>query len=334
MTMACKTGACLLAMWTWVLLGFSLPLDAAEWRRSGDPECTVEAVGGIEAGDKAALEKLLQAGSRQVLCLNSPGGSYSEAIEVIELISRTLQQPIATRVKAGTECLSACALIFLAGNNGTSAKGQREPLRHLDARGLLGFHGPYIRTGSIASDPKLAAEAFRAGLRAIGRLLERGEETMFPSDLLVGALQKGADEFLYVDTVGKAGEWSINIVGYRKPTSFTTQMLQRACLNDTIWRVGIDSDSVSKTPGPVIQLKNSRFRGVYPGFGDEGTFRCTVDVYRDAKGEHYLDLYLDDVPHAGALEQAAKRATSPGKAPGKPLWYVFRPETKLSEIAQ
>jgi hypothetical protein len=107
--------------------------------------CSFTLQGPISDGDFAALREAFNRRSpidpldqrAGGLCLNSPGGSYDEALKISELL---YERGIATVVEDGAECYSACAIIFMAG----TAPHHLLPLRRLSAGGILGFHAPYI----------------------------------------------------------------------------------------------------------------------------------------------------------------------------------------------
>lgn len=82
--------------------------------------------GPIESGDSARLERLL---ARTVLLeaiLESPGGVMVEGLEIGQVLRKA---KVATRVRRGRECASACFLAFLGG-----------PLRVVEPTGRLGVH--------------------------------------------------------------------------------------------------------------------------------------------------------------------------------------------------
>ena len=197
--------------------------------------------GAIEAGDSeklsAALSALGAAGgfdSRNVsLCLNSLGGNYDEALKLMTTLLTFTN--MATVVDAGAECYSACAFLFLAGNAQRSEDGELAPNRTLDVRGTLGFHAPYLQTGTGTDVTAATIENFRRGVSAIAKMLEIDRRELIPRGLLAKALQVGANELLYVDTVEKVGVWSIKLKGYKPPAALTSKMLDQACRSKDLW---------------------------------------------------------------------------------------------------
>jgi hypothetical protein len=118
-----------------------------------DPVCNVRLSGPIVAGDNKKLESELDTVGprgapsdhalgryRTTLCLSSPGGSYSEGLQIANSL---LEQHFRTMIEPNAICYSACTLIFVAGN--FQFEGQYFPDRRLHVAGQLGFHAPYIK---------------------------------------------------------------------------------------------------------------------------------------------------------------------------------------------
>ena len=89
--------------------------------------CTHRLDGYIENGDAERVISQLKVdlpddGSRldytndqAVLCLNSPGGSLTDAARIANAIVNELRYGLGTKIESGDSCLSACAIIFMAG---------------------------------------------------------------------------------------------------------------------------------------------------------------------------------------------------------------------------
>ena len=89
----------------------------------------------------AVLTKLLERRTVGYLALNSPGGLVQPTL-VLGKVARA--KGVATIVEGGRECYSACALLFLAGNE--RVLGETVLLKgRLDRKqAVVGFHAPYI----------------------------------------------------------------------------------------------------------------------------------------------------------------------------------------------
>ena len=165
------------------------------------------------------------------VCLSSGGGSFAEAQKIIEYM--TSGAGVATIVRAGDECYSACALIFMFGNIRTFGEN-RFIDRRLDVRGKLGFHAPYVTADAVVPE-EVVAKAYQSGIQAVANLLELDRKGFLNRALVVDFLRTGPDTFLNLDTVGKAGEWVVELTGYALPGEVTSAMLGQACENDIEW---------------------------------------------------------------------------------------------------
>ena len=349
-----------------LLLFPTLPTQAAEVGPGNAPVCELKLEGPIEAGDSeklsAALHALGAAGgfdSRNVsLCLNSLGGNYDEALKLMTTLLSVTN--VATVVDAGAECYSACAFLFLAGNAQRSEDGELAPNRTLDVRGTLGFHAPYLQTGTGTDVAAATIENFRRGVSAIAKMLEIDRRELIPRGLLAKALQVRSNELLYVDTIEKVGVWSIKLKGYKPPAALTSKMLDQACRNKDMWTnfshtvLGRPADDTKSLHGlrqsdfpeirgsdEPIKLAGGRFRETLDLFGHEATNVCIIDVYSNEKNELYLSLTMfpadqqqpEPEPFA---EQVTARLNDPQSLEviSTPLWYVYAPDTALMSLAR
>jgi hypothetical protein len=344
----------------------TLPAHGAEVGPGNAPLCELKLEGAIEAGDSeklsAALSALGAAGgfdSRNVsVCLNSLGGNYDEALKLMTTLLTFTN--VATVVDAGAECYSACAFLFLAGNAQRSEDGELAPNRTLDVRGTLGFHAPYLQTGTGTDVTAATIENFRRGVSAIAKMLEIDRRELIPRGLLAKALQVRSNELLYVDTIEKVGVWSIKLKGYKPPASLTSRMLDQACRNKDMWTnfshtvLGRPADDPESLHGlrqsdfpeirgseEPIKLVDGRFHETLDLFGHEATNVCIVDVYSNEKNELYLSLSMfpadqqqpEPEPFA---EQVTARLNDPQSLEviSTPLWYAYSPDTALMSLAR
>ena len=349
----------------WLLVP-ALPSHGAEVGPGKSPLCELQLEGPIEAGDSeklsAALATLGAAGgfdSRAVsLCLNSLGGNYDEALKLMTTLLTFTN--VATIVDAGAECYSACAFLFLAGNTQRSEDGELAPNRTLDVRGTLGFHAPYLQTGTGTDVAAVTIENFRRGVSAIAKMLEIDRRELIPRGLLAKALQVGSNELLYVDTIEKVGVWSIKLKGYKPPASLTAKMLDQACRSKDMWtnfshtvlgRAADDGESLHglrqsdfpeiRGSDEPIKLVDGRFHTTLDLFGHEATNVCIIDVYANEKNELFLSLTMfpadqqqpEPEPFA---EQVTARLNDPQSLEviSAPLWYVYAPETTLMSLGR
>jgi len=235
-----------------VLLTFLQPQIAAgaEIRKSGDGVCILEIVGPIEQGDYEEFVKIAkeefpgsdgESTRRDIVCLNSPGGSLSEGV----LFAKNfLKMGISTVVRANESCFSVCAIMFMMGSfTGDEVKGLS---RKLHVKGTLGFHRPYLQIDEQKLvDVKLLALAYDAAFAAALDLISIANtsapwsaDPMMKSDLVEVMLSHIGNEFFYIDNVDKAGRWDIQLYGYTVPKTSTLERAFYSCENTLQWQMG------------------------------------------------------------------------------------------------
>ncbi len=186
------------------------------------PRCNVRLKGEIKKGDLSKIRKAF----RQVkhgnlvapafLCLDSPGGSYQEGLNIAKFLLGDSGNGISTVIERGAKCLSSCALIFMAGNN-AETKYAFLPGRWLHVRGQLGFHAPYIKKSGLPTldySREDVLKFFRSAQKGIQHLIKVfsvrahyggddrwvGRPWVRPS-LFHELLAMGPDEIFFIDTI-------------------------------------------------------------------------------------------------------------------------------------
>lgn len=146
---------------------FTGSATAATLELGGDDymQCIATLSGPIESGDAQALGTVVKAlraeaeaderkslgltagepvftkFGTQRLCLDSPGGSLTEAIKMGDIL---YSEQLGTAVARDASCQSACAVLFLAGTELLTGDGATGPNRILHATARLGFHAPSL----------------------------------------------------------------------------------------------------------------------------------------------------------------------------------------------
>lgn len=157
------------------------------------------------------------------LCLNSPGGSLSEAMRIVEYFR--LQSTdgaeggpagIQTAVARGDRCESACSFVFFAGrfvrfSGNANYEGRSNHLLH--PLGHLGLHAPFLPFADQRYSKAEVEQIWQIGMDAtalISRQIANGN--LFMSKGLFSELMTYLpDEMLVVETVGQAVKWDINV---------------------------------------------------------------------------------------------------------------------------
>lgn len=326
--------------------------SAAELRTDGGPRCHLKLVGDIEEGDAERLAKHLDRldAHKNFVCLNSGGGSYSEALELISLFLKR-GGVAATVVDRGDQCLSACALLFLAGQKHLG-DGEFVPFRFMGVDAKVGFHAPYISASGNANSAAVS-KIYREGVVAIGRLLaltasDPNREKLFPRDLLGEALQVGPDDFFLLDTVDKLGRWNVRLISDWRPERVTNRMLHSACVNADMWSLFVrpmkDQDySVDFMGKPLpretaLALSNRRFRTTFAGFGPEASEKCRAELFDHPKFGPFISIDFETATSSrnllafGDIDSRWKGDELERYAVGVPSYYLLPASTRLSDL--
>lgn len=111
----------------------------------GDLERIAAAVGQYVDCDPRTLPDT--GGNCAVITLASEGGNYVEGLEIAHFFR---ENAIATWVKTGSYCYSACAFAFLGGSGHSSWPATGDYIdRTVEPGGTLGFHAPYVAADSL-----------------------------------------------------------------------------------------------------------------------------------------------------------------------------------------
>lgn len=188
--------------------------------------CSHSVFGEIEDGDLSKIAELHRDEPVKSVCLNSPGGSWSEGIELAKFF---YESGISTAVGPSHQCLSACAIAFLGG----SYQGydlETYPSRYLHRYGKIGFHAPFLEGIQGGSYPaRLVELAYKEAMHSVSGLVKLSSELRLPDDFLVRVFSTPRDEMFFVTKFRDVVDLSISLVGYKMPQSLTDSMIRRAC---------------------------------------------------------------------------------------------------------
>lgn len=242
------------------------------------------------------------------ICLDSIGGSFSEAIRIADIIYGQL----GTAVEAGFKCLSACAVSFMAGTYNTETDAGIVISRVLEAGGKLGFHAPALAVPDGQYTKDHVQRAYKVSVAATGALSRRMAKMSFSPSLLTAMYSTPPDEMLMIEYIHQAALWEITIAGIKWPRKLTARHVGYACFN-AYRAAGFTSD-----PSPLQYFGNAKgvsfskggWRPVakQTGYGQEGAGTCVFeynptppeswDFTSNAYGSILVDAwpYLEPVP--------------------------------------
>ncbi|MGY3436874.1 MULTISPECIES: hypothetical protein [unclassified Marinovum] len=216
---------------------------AAEFSTDPSGTCAVTLTGEIAEGDTARLDEIAldqpaswtlpDDGHWKTICLDSPGGSFAEAMTLGRYLAT---RQIGTVVEEAATCTDACALAFLFG---TAAQGPNRAVTHrrLHIGGTLGFRQPALaeETGSVAQMIDFYALAAMSRPDAARPFLD--------ADLAGAMPASDAPEPFLIDTVNRAGRWDIAVIGFKAP-ALSDRGFFHACQSLTIWSKGLSTGAV------------------------------------------------------------------------------------------
>jgi hypothetical protein len=295
---------------------------SAELTRANSTLCDVKLQGPIEPGDFKKFKDRLEWGTR--LCLNSPGGSYFDGVELFEHIGGNA---ISTAVDAFDVCFSACAIAFMGGS--VRVEASRLPNRTLHAKAKLGFHSPFFG-GNDATVP-LAEDKVRLGvalgISVVAKLIRANNFHLLPRELMADMLETPPSDMYQVNTFQRARDLDIRLVGIRAPEKITKAMLLQACFNHDPWSKdvveAVGPDDVKGSQLGVVD-KGATYRIIFGMFGHRMMEKCAVDVVSKPEGvrELYVELGSGDFSEPGPYRETT------------PLWYLYPASQRIADFVQ
>jgi hypothetical protein len=155
---------------------------------------------------------------------NSIGGKLPPALGIAKIIR---EERITTFVPKGTQCVSACAMIFLAGRRSINFMPIRTE-RILEVGATVSFHGPYEE--DELDQPGMLGE----GVSIVREIMSVLGDAL-PDQLLIETSPLAPSEGKVIDSIYDAARWDIQLIGYKKPRAGRESLLN-ACINDASWQ--------------------------------------------------------------------------------------------------
>ncbi len=209
---------------------------------TGSGDCTDHFTGQVAAGDLAKIKARFEDEyGGATLCLDSPGGSFSEALDIAEYL---LFHPdsIATRVKTGAVCESACSLIFLAGKQVEEGETYWMTYdRTLEPGARLGFHAPSLGLPAGATySSSHVTQGFKVAIEAARRAFEMstipdnndaGPRAFASAYVMARFLGTAPEDMYMIDTVGDAILAEIPVTNYSTRVRADERLIRTICDN-------------------------------------------------------------------------------------------------------
>lgn len=296
---------------------FAVASARAEGAASSGVMNEVRATGSFERGDTDRLATVLQGlKAPTVVVFDSKGGVLVEGMRMGRLLR---QRGIATAVRRGNRCLSACALAFLGGSKLGSSGA--EPNRRLEIGGQLGFHAFYAARDVDARDASTSrargvTEGRAMSAVIISYVIEMGAEP----EVVLRALVRPPDEMTFVETAGEFGSLGVCPVGLPMPRAALAERVAHICSNASLGHLPAWPDLVNEyTPTEARRL----LLGQIAHDAGQANVRAGLatrlkQVLRGGKG---TEAIYDELAAAGlplpVMRAKAYHFELPGSGPGR-----------------
>ncbi len=206
--------------------------------------------GPIEPGDSdriATTLRSLRARTPRVgdlplatLELAGQGGDLLEGIRIGSLLR---EYDIATVVRAGDTCLSACALIFLGGTS-SHAWPAALPSRSLEIGARLGFHTFTLNTGALQNSAREArsdtsTRAFALARQGAALMMRYALDMGVDPGFFATLIGQPPETWTWIETAGQFIQLGIAPQGAVPPPGSLVEQVANLCNHATGWQVGV-----------------------------------------------------------------------------------------------
>lgn len=284
---------------------------------------------------------------RLSICLNSPGGSLSEAVKMADALVKTYysMSNLGTAVPAGAVCESACAVFFMAGGRETESDVGRLPDRKLHVNGTLGFHAPAIGLSDRSYNKDEVDRAFKIAILSIGEVAKRMDMLRLRHSILRTMLETPPDSMYRVETIADAAHWNIEIVGLPLMRDFGPGNIEQACnLMHRSYEPedGITATNFSSQSGP--EQRSEHDTSVFGRAGQYSAYGATresflkyetvdgqVDFTTD-NGEDLTEIGCSGYVEMNSLEMAAETLNSNNWFMSMPNYWMYPGEASFKQL--
>ena len=201
--------------------------------------CEYKLSGLINNGDAKKIDEVLGgndwlevAARGWKICLDSPGGSFVEGVELAKTFANN---SIGTVVAQSNVCESACAIAFMGGSYFNPEGENRYVSRTIHPTAKLGFHAPALLIPEGSYSKEEVDKAYSIALSAVVELSEmRALGYEIRESLFKAIVTTPFESMHYVDTVGKALRYKIGVVGMNISSDNVQSVATNVCDNAVI----------------------------------------------------------------------------------------------------
>lgn len=204
-------------------------------------EPVLRLTGMLRQGDSQKLRSILtklksgttsvSAATQVTVELSSLGGDLHEGLRAGYLFR---EFDVATVVRKGDICMSACALAFLGGTPGSP---ERAACRRLEVGGKLGFHSFWLNPNSAVADDRAGArqQGFTEALAGAASVVRYAADLHIDSKFVAGMLATPSDEFVFINTVEDFLTLGICPAGIGRPPISPAEQALNICGHSMGW---------------------------------------------------------------------------------------------------
>lgn len=270
---------------------------------------TLRLTGVLRHGDTETMRRMLgdlranatqnQSPSIITIELSSLGGDLDEGLKMGYLF-RDLD--VATIVRKGDICLSACALAFLGGTR-VHAQERRTSDQHLEIGSKLGFHAFWLNPQSAARPT--SSEPVQARMQGFGEALAGATAVMrFAADLGVDAhfiaavLSRPVDDVTYINTNEQFLTLNICPTHLSRPSISLAEQAVNICNHST----GVSSRAALVREMTATQAKRYMLENVQRNMlllNVKGALSVQLASYPVMRDERAIDNLYADLQAAG-----------------------------------
>ena len=271
--------------------GYAAEIEPVENHPMG---CEYKLSGLVNNGDAEKINEVLRdnwsfevASRGWKICLDSPGGSF---VEGVKLAKNFAKHGIGTVVAENDLCESACAIAFLGGTYANPEGENGETSRTIHPTAKLGFHAPALLIPDGNYSKKEVYQAYGIALKAVAELSDmRARGFEIRESLFKAIITTPFEEMHYVDTVGKAFEYTIDVsdvIGISAADA--SDVANNICGN-----AGIVQDGYIAGVSYGFELFGRSVRS-QSGFYEEANADCNISINENS---FFVDFrYPDNVP--------------------------------------
>lgn len=233
--------------------------------------------------------------------LSSNGGDMLEGIK-LGYLAREFD--VATLVRKGDTCLSACALVFLGG---TSAKALPAPTpdRRVEIGGRVGFHNfstdPAAVSSAARGDPTdLVARGFGLGRAGAAALVRFAADMGVDIDFMADIIGRPADQWHYIETVRDFLDVRACPVGRLPSPGTPERQAVNICNLATGWSKPVDPSRLQSMSTPEARRHLiEHVQANVAAFNMPGPLATQLEALAKSRDQRLVDTVYADLRAAG-----------------------------------